>query len=200
MKLIRVTSTGGILGLFGVFVGTMVPSCAQDDKPKSDKQAQTDRNYKSDKQEQGAKGQGQRQQPQRTQQQARTWQQQRGWAQQGALKPQDTWQQTRAQRWSSDHRTWAQRGGYGGYYIPQERFNLSFGSEHSFRISTRPVMHLGYPRFEYGGLSFLIVDPWPEYWAENWHEFDDVYIDYDDGYYLHNRSYPQVKLAITIAL
>jgi len=61
-------------------------------------------------------------------------------------------------------------------------------------------MYLGYPRFEYSGISFLLVDPYPEYCAENWYDLDDVYIDYDDGYYLHNRSYPQVRLAIAIAL
>jgi hypothetical protein len=140
-------------------------------------------------------------QPQRTQQQARAWQQQRGWLQGGGgWQGHDTWQQARAQRWSSDHRTWAQRGGYGGYYIPQDRFSLYFGNQHSFRLRTRPVMYMGYPRFEYSGFSFLLVDPWPEYWSENWYDSDDVYIDYDDGYYLYNRRYPQVRLAITIAL
>jgi len=61
-------------------------------------------------------------------------------------------------------------------------------------------MYMGYPRFEYGGYSFLLLDPWPEYWAGNWYESDDVYIDFDDGYYLLNRRYPQVRLAITIVL
>ena len=48
-----------------------------------------------------------------------------------------------------------------------------------------------------------MVDPWPEYWSENWYDSDDVYIDYidyDDGYYLYNPHHPQVRLAITIAL
>ena len=58
-------------------------------------------------------------------------------------------------------------------------------------------MYMGYPRFEYGGYSFLLVDPWPEYWSDNWYASDDVYIDYDDGYYLYNRKYPYVRLAIT---
>src|SRR5205823_4425088 len=106
----------------------------------------------------------------------------------------------RAHRWSSDSRTWAQRGGYGGSYIPQDRFNVSFGGRHVFRIRSRPAMYLGYPRFEYAGFSFLLVDPYPEYWADNWYDFDDLYIDYDAGYYLFNRSYPQVRLAIMIAL
>jgi hypothetical protein len=61
-------------------------------------------------------------------------------------------------------------------------------------------MYLGYPRFEYSGFSFLLVDPWPEYWSENWYDSDDLYVDDDDGYYLHKRRYPEVRLAITIAL
>ena len=112
----------------------------------------------------------------------------------------DSWQQSRAQRWDNDHRSWTQRGGYGGYYIPQDRFNLYFGSQHWFRMSNRPTMYMGYPRFSYGGFSFLLLDPWPEYWSENWYQADDVYVDYDDGYYLYNRRYPSVRLAITVVL
>jgi len=41
---------------------------------------------------------------------------------------------------------------------------------------------------------------YPEYWSDNWYDLDDVYIDYEDGYYFYSRSYPQVKRAITIAL
>jgi len=84
--------------------------------------------------------------------------------------------------------------------VPQASFNLYFGSQHFFRISTRPVIYQGYPRFEYGGYSFLLLDPWPEYWSLDWYASDDVYIDYDDGYYLYNRRYPDVGLAITLAL
>jgi len=141
-----------------------------------------------------------RQQPQRTQEQAKTWQQQRGYAPAGSWQSHDTWQQDRARNWSSEHRTWTQRGGYGGYYVPQNTFVLYFGTEHIFRLRTRPVIYQGYPRFEYGGYSFLLVDPYPEYWAETWYDSDDVYIDYDEGYYLYNRAYPQVRLAITISL
>jgi hypothetical protein len=129
------------------------------------------------------------------------WQQQRGWLQQGGgWQGHATFQQDRAQHWDSDHRTWAQRGGYGGYYIPQDRFSLYFGSQHFFRLRSLPAIYQGYPRFDYGGFSFLLLDPWPEYWADNWYATDDVYVDYDDGYYLYDRSYPQVRLAIMIAL
>jgi hypothetical protein len=60
-------------------------------------------------------------------------------------------------------------------------------------------MYLGYPRFEYEGTSFLLLDPWPANWSQDWYESDDLYIDYGgDGYYLYDRNYPQQRLAITI--
>jgi hypothetical protein len=102
---------------------------------------------------------GQPAQPQRTQQQARTWQQQKGWAQNGASQGHATFQQNRAQHWATDHRNWVQRGGYGGYHVPQDRFLVTFGSQHLFRLKTRPVIYQGYPRFGYDGFSFLMVDP-----------------------------------------
>jgi hypothetical protein len=143
--------------------------------------------------------QQQRQQPQRTQQQAVAWQQQRGWAKNGAWQGHSTFQQGRVQNWAGAHRTWAQRGGYGGYYIPQDRFSLSFGRNHWFRMGS-PTMYMGYPRFSYGGFSFMLLDPWPESWAENWYSADDLYIDYNDGYYLYNRMYPGVGLALTVVM
>jgi hypothetical protein len=143
-----------------------------------------------------------RQQPQRPEQQARSWQQQKGWAKQGGgSQGHATFAQDRSPNWSSDHRSWAQRGGYGGYYIPQATFSVSFGSQHFFRLGGLPSMYMGYPRFSDGGFSFLIVDPWPGDWPQNWYSSDDVYVDYnDDGYYLYNRRYPQERLAITIVL
>lgn len=64
----------------------------------------------------------------------------------------------------------------------------------------RPTIYMGYPRFSHGGFSFLLVDPWPEYWAENWYDTDDVYVDYDGGYYLYNRSHPDVAIAISVVM
>ncbi len=64
-------------------------------------------------------------------------------------------------------------------------------------------MYLGYPRFSYGGFSFLIVDPWPESWPVNWYDSDDVYVDYDDydsGYYLIDRRQPSIRLAISVVM
>ncbi|MEO8052694.1 MAG: hypothetical protein ABI833_19980 [Acidobacteriota bacterium] len=139
-------------------------------------------------------------QPQRTQEQARFWQQQRGWLKQGGWQGHDSFRQGSSRNWASDHRSWAQRGGYGGYYIPQNSFNMYFGSQNFFRLRTVPVMYLGYPRFEYEGTSFLLLDPWPQSWSQDWYASDDVYIDYDDGYYLYDRNYPQQRLAITVVL
>jgi hypothetical protein len=62
-----------------------------------------------------------------------------------------------------------------------------------------PSMYMGYPRFAYGGYSFMILDPWPSSWAENLYT-DDVYVGYNNGYYLYDRRYPGVGLAISVAL
>jgi hypothetical protein len=136
-----------------------------------------------------------------TRPQAVAWQKQQGWLKQGGgWQAHSTWQQNGDRNWAADHRTWAQRGGYGGYYIPQATYNVSFGSQHFFRMQGQPAIYMGYPRFSYGGFWFMLVDPWPGSWAENWYATDDVYIDYADGYYLCNRSYPSFRLAITVQL
>jgi hypothetical protein len=43
--------------------------------------------------------------------------------------------------------------------------------------------------------NLLDARPWPESWGENWYETDDLYIDYDSGYYLNNRQYPGFRWA-----
>jgi hypothetical protein len=135
----------------------------------------------------------------RSEPQSRLWQQQRGWQREGVWQEHATWRQHRAQRWEYDHRTWQQRGGYGGYYIPQNSFVLYFGAGRFFRIGTRPVIIAGYPRFQYRGYWFMLVDPWPEIWAADWYATDDVYIDYhDDGYYLFNRRHPGIAIAVAV--
>ena len=178
------------------------PAHRQLAQPQQRRQTQQQRQQQQARAPQRRQTQMSRQQPQprRSQQQAVAWQQQRGWLKQGAWQGNRTWQLGRAKQWDREHRTWAQRGGYGGYYIPQSIFSLSFGRQHWFRISSRPTMYMGYPRFAYSGVSFLLLDPWPEYWQENWYQNDDVYVDYDEGYYLYNRSYPSVRLAITVAM
>jgi hypothetical protein len=73
---------------------------------------------------------------------------------------------------------------------------------HGFRIYGLPFLVVGgYPRFRYGGYWFSPVDPWPEFWANDWYETDDVYVDYrGDGYYLFNRRYPGTGIAISISM
>jgi hypothetical protein len=112
------------------------------------------------------------------------------------------WQQHRARNWQAEHRTWQQRGGYTGYRIPQVRYRRYFGRSHRFRIYALPMLMFGeYPRFQYGGYWFSLVDPWPQYWSDNWYENDEVYIDYSgDGYYLYNRRYPRDRIAIIFYL
>ena len=201
MRFIRRIGSTAVL----VLVGTVVPAYTQQgqqnerrDKPDKHQQLQQRQPQRQQQYRQDAR---QQQQRQRSEQQARAWQERRGWVQQGGgWQGHSTWEQGRARRWESEHRSWAQRGGYGGYYIPQASFSLNFGSRNWFRMQGRPVMHMGYPRFTYRGYSFLLVDPWPEYWQQNWYENDDIYIDYDDGYYLHNRRHPGIRLAITVAM
>ncbi|MBL0313361.1 MAG: hypothetical protein IPP78_11760 [Holophagaceae bacterium] len=115
---------------------------------------------------------------------------------------QAVWPERRAQNWQSEHRDWRQRGGYNGYRIPTARYRGHFGPGHSFRIHSFPVfLSGGFPRFEYGGFWFSILDPWPEYWSDNWYENDEVYIQYSgDGYYLYNRRHLRDRIAITVFL
>jgi hypothetical protein len=115
---------------------------------------------------------------------------------------QSAWQQHRAGNWQSDHRTWQQRGGYNGYRIPDDRFRGNFGQGHGFRIGRLPFLVVGgYPRFQYGGYWFSLVDPYPGNWAANWYDTDDVYVAYaDNGYYLYNSRYPGVGLAISVSM
>jgi len=69
-----------------------------------------------------------------------------------------------------------------------------------FRIGIQPVIVGGYPRFQYGGYTFMMVDPWPEDWAENWYDTDDLYIGYDNGYYLYDRMHPGEAVAIAAVM
>jgi hypothetical protein len=110
--------------------------------------------------------------------------------------------QSKAGNWSSDHKTWQQRGGYTGYRIPDARFSLYFGSGHHFRISGLPILFVGgFPRFQYDGYWITFVDPWPDNWNPDWYDTDDVYLEYtDDGYYLYDANYPGIGIAVTVSM
>jgi hypothetical protein len=115
---------------------------------------------------------------------------------------QAAWQGHRSENWQSDHRTWQQRGGYNGYRIPANHYNGHFGSSHEFVIFSQPYTVIGgFPRFQYGGYWFSLVDPWPDSWASNWYETDDIYVSYaDNGYYMYDRRYPGVGIAVSVSL
>jgi hypothetical protein len=163
----------------------------QDKSARQEQQQQA----KSAKQEQQQQEKGQQKQPQANQPSQKEQHAQRG-------EQQATWQGHRAHNWKSEHRDWQQRGGYDGYRIPEERYRGYFGPSHAFRIYSYPVVVVGgYPRFQYEGFWFSVVDPWPEYWSDDWYDNDDVYIEYSgDGYYLYNRRYPQDRIAIIVSV
>jgi hypothetical protein len=80
--------------------------------------------------------------------------------------------------------------------IPDDKFRAHFGREHSFHIG-HPVAVEGRPRFQYGGYSFFISQPWPAGWSYD----DEVYIvEVDGAYYLVDLAHPGIQLALVIAL
>lgn len=122
--------------------------------------------------------------------------------QQRPQEAQRAWQDHRANNWQSDHRSWQQRGGYNGYRIPEARYGGFFGASHGFRIGGLPFMVVGgFPRFQYEGYWFSLVDPWPGDWSDDWYDTDDVYVSYqDNGYYLFNRRHPGIGIAISVSM
>ncbi|MBZ5647431.1 MAG: hypothetical protein LAN37_09430 [Acidobacteriia bacterium] len=218
MKRLGVISTAVLSLLIGATAPVYAQQEQQGEKQKQEqpgekqgrpeKQAQPAKQAKPE-QQQGKQQQAKPEQQQGKQQQAKPeqQQQQRAQQQQEATPEQQreqrgAWQQHRAQEsWQSEHRTWQQRGGSNGYRIDDGYFRSYYGRDHGFRIYSLPFMVVGgYPRFQYGGYWFSLVDPWQEFWGENWYETDDVYVDYDnDGYYMYNRRHPGPGIAITIS-
>ena len=193
MKVIGITSTAILSLLLGVATAAYAQQEQQGEKQDHPPQAES-KHDKSKPDQQHAKQQQQQNQNQQHAQQQRPQQQQRV--------EQSAWQEHRAQSWQSDHRTWQQRGGYHGYRIPDDRYRGYFGPDHGFRIYGLPFLVVGgYPRFQYEGYWLSPVDPWPEYWANDWYDTDDVYVTYvDNGYYLFNRRYPNVAIAVSISM
>jgi hypothetical protein len=224
MDRIRFASTAVLLLLLGI----TAPVCAQQQKgrDKQDRQQQQeqgkqqpraqqqqqDRNKQQPRAQQQQQDRNKQQPRAQQQQQDRNKQQPRAQQQQRVNRPSQqsrrlqrgedraAWQQHRARSWQAEHKTWRQRGGYNGYRIPENNFRGNFGQNHGFRIYSLPLMIAGeYLRFQYSGFWFSVVDPWPEYWPDNWYENDDVFIDYSgDGYYMYNRRYPRDRIAISV--
>ena len=209
----------GLIGMGVLFLlfETVAPMQARQEQHQQEQQAkpggqqakgQQEQQHKQ--QQQQAKGQQEQQHKQQQQQAKGQQEQQHKQQQQQASRPsqqeqhgqrgqqQVVWQEHRAHSWQSEHRDWQQRSGYNGYRIPEDRYRSYFGPSHAFRIYRYPVVVVGgFPRFQYGGFWFSLVDPWPEYWSDDWYDNDDVYVDYiGDGYYLYNRRYPQDRIAI----
>ena len=205
MKQIRFVGTGVLL----LFLGVCAPTYAQQEQHQQEGKApKQEQKAKPEKQQQQKAPQQRAQQPQQQQKQPqqRAQQQPNRPSQQGQRVQQgqqrQVWQEHRAHNWQAEHHTWQERGGYNGYRIPDDRFRGYFGMGHSFRIHSYPMeLYGGYPRFRYGGFWFGVVDPWPEYWGEDWYDNDHVYIDYfGDGYYLYNRRYPRDRIAVMVYL
>ena len=172
-------------------------------QPSQPKQEQQAKQPSQPKQQQQAKQASQPKQQQQAKQQSQPKQQQAAQhTQQQQQAQQAAWQGHRSQNWQSDHRTWQQRGGYSGYRIPDNRYNGYFGSDHAFVIYSQPYMVVGgFPRFQYSGYWFTLVDPWPSSWANNWYQNDNIYVVYaDGGYYMYNQSYPGVGIAISVSM
>jgi len=121
------------------------------------------------------------------------------------VRPEDVprvWRGRRAHQWLTEHRTWEERGGYTGDLIVEDYFESTFGQTHEFRLGALPLETWGgYPRFRIGGLMFSVIDPWPEYWSDDWYLRDNVYVDrYGNGYYLYNRRFPRDRVAILVSV
>jgi hypothetical protein len=223
MKPVRFIGAGVLLLLLGAVASTYAQQDQQEKDAKAPIQEQQAKPEKQQEQAKGQQGQQHQQQQQdqnKQQQQARQQQQQdqnnQRLAQQHqqvamrtpqeqhaqAHEQQAVWQEHRAHDWQSEHRDWQQRGGYNGERIPDDRYRGYFGPDHTFRIYSSPVVVVGgSPRFQYSGFYFNVIDPWPEYWSDNWYEDDDVYVDYSgDGYYLYNRRYPRDRIAISVSV
>jgi hypothetical protein len=202
MNAIKITSTAILSLLLGIAAPAYAQHEQQDQKQDRPEQQQSKHEQAKPQQEHG-----QQQQQQQDQKQQHAQQQQRGnehpqRTQEEQRVQQSAWQDHRSQHWNSDHRNWQQRGGYNGYRMPDDRYRGYFGQDHGFRIYGLPFLVVGgYPRFQYEGYWISLVDPWPEAWGNDWYDNDDVYVTYaDNGYYLYNRRYPNVGIAISISM
>jgi hypothetical protein len=81
-------------------------------------------------------------------------------------------------------------------HIPDDKFKGNFGRTHSFTI-THSTMVNNQAAFQYGGYTFILLNPWPSEWAYT----DDCYIDYVDGeYFLFDLLHPGVRVALFVEI
>jgi len=104
-------------------------------------------------------------------------------------------QEKNSQKQARDTRPGEQKGQpKGGGRIPADRFQASFGRQHTFHISQGDS---GNRRFQYGGYSFDFLGSWPS----NWLYTQDLFIvDIDGVYYLCNPMYPGINVALSVTL
>jgi hypothetical protein len=225
MEVALMKSVGLIRMVVLLLLGTVGPTYAQEQqqedkrqkqeqKPKPEKQQEAKPQKQEEQQAKGQQGKEKKQKQENKSARQEQQQEAKPQKQEQANRPsqqqqhgqpgeqQVAWERHRAHDWKSEHRDWNQRGGYNGYRIPEDRYRGYFGPSHAFRIYSYPVVVVGgYPRFQYGGFWFSVVDPWPEYWSDDWYDNDDVYIEYyGGGYYLYNRRYPQDQIAISVSV
>src|SRR5271165_1615971 len=85
-------------------------------------------------------------------------------------------------------------GRAGGGRIPEGTFRTHFGSGHEFHMGS-PVDMGGHSGFQFGGVSFALIQPWPVGWMNT----DAVYVDnFSGSYYLCNRMHPGMRVALNI--
>jgi hypothetical protein len=142
---------------------------------------------------------GQEVQPEKQQQPVRPAQQQAGQPQ-GAKPAQHPRPARRQAKSSQRQTTWAQQAKSPQHAVRHERisdekFRASFGSGHTFHVS-RSDFNGASRRFQYGGFSWSLVNPWPTGWLYT----DSLYVDYvNEGYFLCAPVHPGVYLSLNIS-
>jgi hypothetical protein len=173
MKNAMLIGTGALLLLFGI----SAPAFAQEQHDPQEQPAKPPEGKPTDK--------PQAEQPKTPDDRARP--------DNAAKPPKETERKPDAQRPEEAQRN-NQRAGNGR--IPDDKFKAHFGREHTFHVG-HPTVVEGHPRFQYGGYSFIIAQPWPTGWGYD----DDVYvIDVNGVYYLMDVAHPGVQLELQVVL
>jgi hypothetical protein len=185
MKLVTVLSTTAL----AVLLGLSVPMYAQQDEahPQEEKRAEPDGKaaHEQDRQDEKHADQDKQDKEDKQVDKSQEKENKHGEPDQNAARQDDR----------HEHQADAREGKAGGH-IPDDRFRANFGRQHTFTIG-HPVIVGGSPQFQYGGYTFVMVQPWPVGWAYT----DVVYVDYiDGGYFLLSPVHPGVQIAINVIL